>query len=96
LGSGVGRQGITILEASTSAVCIVAGVEDAASRLGPHVEVFDCNIGARGEGWAVHLDGAPLNAVGGGSLPVVEGDVGVLDSVACYSGHAGPGGIKVQ
>lgn len=86
----------TIVQAESGTVSVLAAVEDTAAGFGPDGEILNGDVGARNLGGAVQLDGATLSTVGGSTLPVVEANVGVGDTVTRDGGHTAPSGIEVE
>lgn len=93
---GVRGSIFALLQTLAGAVGVVADIDLVVSRLSPHREVFNNDIGARGAGRTVHLDRAALGAVLFGALPVADGDVVQLDAFAVDGRHAAPGLVDVQ
>lgn len=88
---------IARFQTGPGAIRIIASLQDRTARLRPHVEIGDADVRARHRRGTQHLDDTTVvRAVGGGSVPPIEADVGILDAVACDCFHARPGTVEIE
>lgn len=95
-GSSAGVGSRAGAHAVTSAEGVVALVDNGRARLGPDVDAGHVNVLARNGGSAEGDHGTASGTVGGGALPVGEGQVLVLDTVASDLALAGPGRVDLE
>lgn len=94
---GVGGVAVSRGQACAVAISVLTTPQDLLStRVCPHVEILDDDVGARDVGRAVDLDRAALHAIGGSSGPGAEADVRLRNAVTIGGIHGRPGGVKVQ
>lgn len=64
--------------------------------LGPHGEILNGDIVARGAVWANNLDRSSCSTILLGALPIFESDVAQFDTISSLGAHAGPVAVNIE
>ena len=85
-----------LLETESGAIGVLADVGLSVTLLSPHGEILDLDVVAGNAVGADDLEGSSFSAIGFGSLPVLEGEVAQLNTLAAQATHAAPVAVDVE